>query len=293
MESFETKEEWHSGGEFHKEDTETVLSNTEQKMSTKPQDYTSLQETVINAKIELSLAIEELSAIAEKFLKNTHVMINDHDESKIKELDSTVKTAKILVVSLRDIFGEPIIMEIDVKVEIETDADLVEAYVLSDGCWDQPENKGFSEDDNKEDLEFNIKAEWETSDEILQENDNISNGDMKSICNKCGKHYSNQQGLRQHTASVHEGKRYPCDQCEYQAKCKDKLKRHVQSLHEGVRHPCEQCEYKANRSEDLKKHVLSVHDVDRSYLCHICNYKATRKDHLNKHLEKHAKKNMF
>jgi len=259
MESFNTKEDLHSGSEVYKEDIDFVFSNTEQNMSTKPQDDTSLQETIMNAKIELSMAIEELSVIADKSLKNTNVMTSDHAETKIKELNSAVKTAKILVESLRDIFGEPIIMDIDVKIEIETDADLVKAYSFSDSRWEQPENGGLSEDDNKEDLEDNIKTEWETSDDILQENDISLNEGNKSVCNKCGKKYSNQQGLRQHIASVHEGKRYPCDQCEYKPTTKGDLKKHIAKVHLGIVFPCDQCTFMANRKDYLKVHKRNVH----------------------------------
>ena len=51
--------------------------------------------------------------------------------------------------------------------------------------------------------------------------------------------------LKRHIETVHDGKRHYCNQCEYSRKQKSVIKTHIESVHNGNWHYCDQCEYKA------------------------------------------------
>ena len=48
-------------------------------------------------------------------------------------------------------------------------------------------------------------------------------------------------------------------QYDYKANFAGNLKEHSKSIHEGVRYPCNQCDYKATLKGNLKKHKMSKH----------------------------------
>lgn len=80
-------------------------------------------------------------------------------------------------------------------------------------------------------------------------------------CGQCDKQFSSNQGLSDHTKTIHEGVRYSCewDQCMKIFRKKSQLKVHVESAHEGVRYPCNQCDYMATQKGHLRNHLLKSH----------------------------------
>jgi len=70
----------------------------------------------INAKIELSIAIEELSQISERFLSSIHVVQNN-SFGKIIPLEDAVEKARNLVAILKDIFEPRIVIKKEPKLK--------------------------------------------------------------------------------------------------------------------------------------------------------------------------------
>jgi len=181
------------------------------KMSTKS-PYNWL---IMNAKIELTMAIEELTVIAEKSLKNIHVMIGDHAESKIQELDSAVRTAKILVKSLRDIFGEPVIMDIDVTAETGNlgDNDKNQEVKIGDG-------------DIEEDLKDEIHEDKHNDVKQRNYDQKKTQGQNTFICEQCPRTFKTLRFLKIHKHTHNKNQQYSCDKCPEIFSSKYILKQH-------------------------------------------------------------------
>merc|ERR1712133_178456 len=81
-------------------------------------------------------------------------------------------------------------------------------------------------------------------------------------CNQCGKQYNQNNHLKTHIQSVHEGVKYSCNHCEQQFTRKNSLNVHVKSVHEGVKYPCNKCDYRATRKKIVKRHIETIHGSD-------------------------------
>ena len=78
-------------------------------------------------------------------------------------------------------------------------------------------------------------------------------------CNQCGKQYNQNNHLKTHIKSAHEGLKYSCNHCEKQFTRKNSLNVHVQSVHEGVKYPCNKCDYRAARKKIVRRHIETIH----------------------------------
>ena len=101
-------------------------------------------------------------------------------------------------------------------------------------------------------------------------------------CNQCQSQFTDNNSLKRHVKSTHEGMRYPCNQCEYKATQQGHLNTHIQSKHDGVKYACNQCDYKATQQSHLKSHIQSKHEGVK-FPCNQCEYQFSYNSDLKKH----------
>lgn len=110
---------------------------------------------------------------------------------------------------------------------------------------------------------------------------------LATICDSCGKQFSNVYTLNAHRRQVHENKKpYKCVLCSLSFSTKYKLKRHIQGIHSETRDKfCEVCGHAFKTREMLIKH-LRIH-FKGPFSCSVCQeifkYKASYDHHSKKH----------
>ena len=67
--------------------------------------------------------------------------------------------------------------------------------------------------------------------EDLHKQEHLDENDLKHLCSKCGKEFSQQSHLNIHIKSIHEGKKYDCKLCDFKASWSD-IAVHVKSEHQ-------------------------------------------------------------
>lgn len=106
---------------------------------------------------------------------------------------------------------------------------------------------------------------------------------LATVCDNCGKQFSNVYTLNAHKRQVHENKKpYECTKCTKSFSTKYKLNRHIQGIHSDVRDKfCEICGHAFKTREMLIKHHRT--HFKGPFTCHICNeifkYKASFDHH--------------
>lgn len=115
---------------------------------------------------------------------------------------------------------------------------------------------------------------------------------METICDNCGKKFSNVYTLNAHIRQVHENKKpYKCELCELSFGTKYKLNRHFQGIHSETRDKfCEICGHSFKTREMLIKHHR-IH-FRGPFTCPVCqevfNFKAGYDHHFKiKHQKPH------
>ena len=81
---------------------------------------------------------------------------------------------------------------------------------------------------------------------------------IRYSCGQCGKDFVNQQVLKTHTESVHEGILHACNQCVYQATEKSSLRRHIKVKHNGSEYKCQFCDFKTSSIRYFNTHIKST-----------------------------------
>ena len=84
------------------------------------------------------------------------------------------------------------------------------------------------------------------------------------VCDICGNRYRKEAGLRQHMASAHSAFReFQCMTCGKGFTTQHRLTQHSR-IHTGIKpFKCVSCEYKSNRADNVLFHLRKVHKVDR------------------------------
>ena len=121
------------------------------------------------------------------------------------------------------------------------------------------------------DLEFRLKKEYS------QHNFRV-HGEKSSMCQQCGKSFSEPRALLRHMRQVHEGIRtHQCEKCDEKFGFKFQLKDHMAVIHEigevVETFQCSECERKYLKKSDLEYHVMTVHEgknTKQSYKCEQC-----------------------
>lgn len=128
----------------------------------------------------------------------------------------------------------------------------------------------------KKNIEIGYKCE-------LKDCKNNMESCLATVCDSCGKQFSNVYTLNAHKRQVHENKKpYECVKCNKSFSTKYKLNRHIQGIHSDVRDKfCEICGHAFKTREMLIKHHRT--HFKGPFTCHICNeifkYKASFDHH--------------
>ena len=94
---------------------------------------------------------------------------------------------------------------------------------------------------------------------------------------KCDKKYSDRKKFKSHNSAVHENsensnsklKRHPCDECGKYFQTSTYLKNHIATVHEGRKdHKCEHCDKAFAQPNGLQYHVSTVHE--KTNFCDVC-----------------------
>ena len=99
----------------------------------------------------------------------------------------------------------------------------------------------------------------------------VHEGQKNHNCEFCGKFYSNPQILKSHIRTIHDGlKDFKCKYCNKFFGLRGNLLKHISSVHEGLKHYCDTCGKSYARPDDLKKHIKTVHEGEKNYKCDSC-----------------------
>ena len=95
---------------------------------------------------------------------------------------------------------------------------------------------------------------------VLQHINAIHEKNRNFICIICSQRFSDDQNLKRHEGSVHDGQKIPCSKCDSEFTTKTMLKDHVRVIHEKlIRYKCEVCETPFKYQENLGRHIKDFH----------------------------------
>lgn len=111
----------------------------------------------------------------------------------------------------------------------------------------------------------------------------------KFKCEKCGKMFHSERGLKEHIQVFHEGsKLYQCETCGKNFANSGNLKVH-KNLHSEIRpFICSYCGRGFNQESNLKEHV-NTHTGLKPYACKVCGKTFTQSRQLSAHMRIHTR----
>lgn len=131
-------------------------------------------------------------------------------------------------------------------------------------------NKSF---DSKEKIQFHVRR----------------HGDIKCLCNVCGKWLSCRDNLNKHYRAVHlNEKKHVCPMCGHRFTSSFRLKDHVNS-HKGIRaYSCNLCPTRFYNCSAVKRHMDTVHSDEKKYVCNVCSKAFKLPTNLKTHMFAHT-----
>ena len=121
-------------------------------------------------------------------------------------------------------------------------------------------NTSFESNELKSEF-IDVDNSEESNDEALDSEGNAhipKDTEMKFVCDKCDKQFSQKRLLSIHVKSVHKGIKFQCNECDKSFSQQANLYTHTNSAHKGLYFGCGKCEYKTSTNGNLKKHILSL-----------------------------------
>ncbi|XP_013164645.1 PREDICTED: zinc finger protein 93-like isoform X6 [Papilio xuthus] len=108
-------------------------------------------------------------------------------------------------------------------------------------------------------------------------------------CEKCGKTFTSNYALNQHSLKEHKTDRLKCPKCPEVLGSRYLKKRHLALVHDekSSQFACELCPRVYLAKSALVTHNLRVHVREKTFTCEICGYKSFDKENLQRHMVKH------
>lgn len=127
--------------------------------------------------------------------------------------------------------------------------------------------------DTKEKIQFHVRR----------------HGDIKCLCNVCGKWLSCRDNLNKHYRAVHlNEKKHVCPICSHRFTSSFRLKDHVNS-HKGIRaYSCELCATRFFNCSAVKRHMDTVHCNEKKHVCTVCSKAFKLPTNLKTHMFAHT-----
>ncbi|XP_045607513.1 zinc finger protein 25-like [Procambarus clarkii] len=116
------------------------------------------------------------------------------------------------------------------------------------------------------------------------------NSSWPFTCHACGKKFSSQASLNNHTANSHSTYNFQCQQCDKICKTKKLLSQHCLRKHKigSIEFPCPVCNKVFCISKDLGRHMQS-HNPEGIHECSVCHSKFKTYSTLQSHVKIHSK----
>jgi len=251
----------------------------------------------MNAKIELSVAIQNLSHISENFLQTAEIP-QDEDilGSKLTKLRMAIEAADLLVNSLNEIFGESNFMDVNVKGEpAEEDIESWPSHFMTESLEEIDDEDAIDKCkpifpcdicskslSGAYELKRHIKRVHFGERERSPKPRSRGKGDFE--CNVCNKTLSGAYELKRHKAQKHqEDKPYPCEFCKKTFADRNKLMIHRRT-HTGEKpFACDNCPKAFTAVCKLNWHIKN--ECQKIFLCKECGKTFSGEYELNRHIK--------
>lgn len=248
----------------------------------------------MNAKIELSVAIQNLSTISETFLQTVDIPEEEVLGDKLTKLRVAIETADLLVNSLNDIFSESNIEEVNVKGEpIHEEIEAWPRHFMTESLEEVDDSSEkskpmFSCDICRKTLSGAYELKRHIRRVHLGERERSpkprSRGKGDFVCNICNKTLSGAYELKRHKTQKHqEDKPFPCDFCKKTFADRNKLMIHRRT-HTGEKpFACDNCPKAFTAVCKLNWHIKN--ECQKIFLCKECGKTFSGDYELNRHIK--------